>query len=406
MRVFLTVNFSPWSRYHGGGQRSTHFLACALARRGHEVTVVFTKPPWERVKLPALPYRIEWAALLDVASRRAAPLRPLTALSVAHTVRRLARRGAPSVVHAQGEEGALVPYVLACPLVLTPRYPSYPSELAARAGRPLRRAGLWLSHPKLLALQAAARRAAFVCPTSQSSAQMAQRALGVDEARIRVIPNGVDPTFFERERRPDAASGPLLFFGRIQREKGVDVLVEAFAQSAHGERKLCIVGQGSDLPWLRRAVRARGLEPRTEFWPWERAEVLAERLAGAALAVLPSREESFGNAMLEAMAAATPLVSTTAGSVPEVVQHGETGLLVPPNDARALRGAIATLLAEPARAEALGRAGRAGVRARYSWDAVAAQYEEVYAEAGQPRRAAASAPAEQVGSDLAARSRR
>ena len=53
MRCLLTVNFSPWSRYSGGGQRSTHNLARALAQRGHDVSVVYTKPPWEQVQLPA-----------------------------------------------------------------------------------------------------------------------------------------------------------------------------------------------------------------------------------------------------------------------------------------------------------------------------------------------------------------
>src|SRR3954451_18857742 len=67
MRCILTVNFSPWSRYSGGGQRSTHNLARALVKRGHEVTVVFTKAPWEQVPLPPdLPYQVVWAALPGV----------------------------------------------------------------------------------------------------------------------------------------------------------------------------------------------------------------------------------------------------------------------------------------------------------------------------------------------------
>ena len=56
MHVALTCNFSPWSRYRGGGQRATHLLASALSAEGHEVTVIFTKPPWEHVDVPsALP---------------------------------------------------------------------------------------------------------------------------------------------------------------------------------------------------------------------------------------------------------------------------------------------------------------------------------------------------------------
>src|SRR5262245_15559702 len=109
MRCILTVNFSPWSRYSGGGQRSTHNLACALAQRGHDVSVVYTKPPWEAVQLPAaLPYQPLWAALPAFRSRSGALLRPLTSLSVARQVERLARHGAELVVHGNGEEAALI----------------------------------------------------------------------------------------------------------------------------------------------------------------------------------------------------------------------------------------------------------------------------------------------------------
>ena len=382
MRIALTVNFSPWSRYRGGGQRSTHQLASALARRGHDVSVVFTKPPWEAISVPSdLPYQVRWATLFDLTSRRAAPLRPLSALSVARSLRELSRERALSVVHAQGEEGALAHRAVHCPVVLTARYPSYPSALLAGGLPPALRAWHLLRDPKYLALAHAARGAALVCATSLSSASMLERALDVDSARLRVVPNGVDPTFLARARRPDAARGPLLFFGRIEYAKGVDVLLEAFARSSHRERTLCVVGEGDALPRLQRAVRERALEARVELQPWQSADALSERLAGAALAVLPSREESFGNAMVEAMAAGTPLITTSAGSLPELVRDGETGVLVPADDAESLRHAIDSLLADPARAEALGRRARAHVEATHCWDAVAAQYEELYAEA-------------------------
>jgi glycosyltransferase involved in cell wall biosynthesis len=385
MHIALTVNFSPWSRYRGGGQRSTHFLACALARRGHRVSVVFTKPPWERVAVPDdLPYRVLWAALPDVVSRRAAPLRVLTALTVAQRLRELAERDPPAVVHAQGEEGLLVPTVLRCPFLLTPRYPNYPAELLA--GRSSR-LGRWLKHPKYAALGATARRAVFVCPTSSSSARMLEQAFGIEPARIRILPNGVDPTFLSQARKPGAEQGPLLFFGRIEREKGIDTLVEALERSQHRERRLTIVGAGEALAWLERTLAERGLARRVELCGWEPADKLTARLSGAALAVLPSREESFGNAMIEAMAAGTPLVTTSAGSLPEVVAEG-TGVLVPPGDAAALARAIDDLLAHPARAEALGRAGRAHVQSRFSWDAAAACAESLYVEALGERESA------------------
>ena len=84
MHIALTVNYSPWSKYSGGGQRSTHSLACALSRAGHRVDVVYTRPPWEAVHTPpSLPYRVHWASLAAVRSHRSAALRPLSSFSVA-----------------------------------------------------------------------------------------------------------------------------------------------------------------------------------------------------------------------------------------------------------------------------------------------------------------------------------
>jgi glycosyltransferase involved in cell wall biosynthesis len=381
MHVVLTCNFSPWSRYRGGGQRSTHMLASALSALGHQVSVVYTKPPWERVHVPpALPYRVRWAVLPAAVSRRNAPLRPLSAVSVAWAVRTLAAEGPVHVVHGQGEEAALVAATLPCPLVLTPRYPSYPADLAASGRVSLSRAGLWLRDPKYPLLAATARRAALVCTTSQHAARAVGSALGVEPARLRVVPNGVDPAFFDVARSPHAASGPLLFFGRVEPEKGSDVLLRAFADSAHSGRELHVVGEGHGAAALLRAADRAGVSARLRLHPWEQADALRARLGNAALAVLPSREESFGNAVAEAMAAGTPVVSTTAGSIPELVESGRTGWLVPADDASALRCAIDALLADPDSAEALGRAARSAVQQRCSWDQVARAYAAIYAE--------------------------
>jgi glycosyltransferase involved in cell wall biosynthesis len=390
MHIALTCNFSPWSRYRGGGQRATHLLASALAEHGHDVSVIFTKPPWEQVEVPSpLPYRLFWAALPHTVSRRDAPLRPLTAFSVAHAVRALARERPLDVVHSQGEEGVLVDRVVRCPLVLTPRYPAYPDELFTPSRSWLRRARFWIGDHKYVALTQTARRATLVCTTSHYAARTVEAALRVDPSRLHVVPNGIDASFFAVERAPRAATGPVLFFGRVMREKGIDTLLSAFAGSAHRDRELHVVGEGDEPAALARAVRETGIADRVRFFPWESPSALRARLAQAALAVLPSREESFGNAMAETMAAGTPLVTTTAGSLPELVDSGRTGFLVPPGDAEALRSAMDELLADPVRAEALGRAGRSAMQARYSWQQVAKQYEEIYVRA---RARAGAAP--------------
>ncbi len=354
MKIALTVNFSPWSAYSGGGQRSTHRLASALAARGHDVTVVYTKPPWERLEVPRdLPYRAIFAALVSRRSRSGAPLRVLTAITVA---RAIAKLGAIDVVHCQGEEGALIR--TRARLVVTPRYPSYPRLLIA---------------PKYLALGVLLARADALATTSAAALASVERAYRRLPAQRTVVPNGVDATFLEVERDARASAGPVVFFGRIEHSKGLDTLLAAMRGI---DRELVVIGRGAMEGEARAYAAVHDL--RVRFHEWAPPSELARVLASASVVALPSREESFGNVMVEAMAAGAPLVSTTAGSIPEIAIDGETARLVAPGSEHALREAIAGLLADPGSAEALGGAGRRHVRDRFSWDASAAAFEALY----------------------------
>ncbi len=379
MRIALTVNFSPWSAYSGGGQRSVHNLAVALSARGHRVTVVYTRPPWERVDVPpTLPYELRWAALPAVRSRVDAPLRPLSAIAVARVVAELSHREARIVVHANGEEAALLPRLRG--LVVTPRYPSFPAALRRRGG--LARAWAWARYPKYAALGLALRRADRWCPTSASAAASVERTYSLSRERCRVVPNGVAPEFAAIERRHDAGAGPIVFFGRMAAEKNPMLVLDAVAGQGDPRLRALFVGRGPEQARVRERARALGLADRVELIDWLEPAALAERLAGASVVALPSVEESFGNAMVEAMAAGAPLVTTRAGSIPELLDDGVHAELVPVDDVVATTAAIARLRREPARAEALGRAARAHVAARYGWDATARAFEAVYDECG------------------------
>jgi glycosyltransferase involved in cell wall biosynthesis len=96
------------------------------------------------------------------------------------------------------------------------------------------------------------------------------------------------------------------------------------------------------------------------------------------LFVLPSLYEGFGIAILEAMAAGRPVVATAVGGIPEVVVHGETGLLVPPGDPVALADALHELLAHPERARALGARGRERAREKFRIESIVRQHEALY----------------------------
>jgi glycosyltransferase involved in cell wall biosynthesis len=383
MRVVLTTNFSPWSAYSGGGQRSTHNLACALAQRGHSVTVVFTKSPLERIPLPAqLPYRVRWAELYDLTSRVDAPLRPLTALSVARVVRdELRDSDGAVVVHGNGEEVATVDRLRRhrrFGLVVTPRYPSYPAPFiehqGSRAGR------IWnaLRYPKYAALGAALRGADVCCPPSRYSAGEIARVFALPPAKIEAVHNGVPAEFLAYTWRGDSG-GPVLFFGRFERSKGVDVLVEALGRLGARAPRVLLVGRGPLEGWLRARIVELGLSQRVELRGWADHDALGALLEQASLAVLPSLEENFSLAVLSALCVGTPLVTTPVGGTPELIESGQTGVLVKAGDSAELAGALAELGADPARAAAIGARGRALVRGSFTWAAAAAKLERLYA---------------------------
>ncbi len=377
MRIVLTTNFSPWSSYSGGGQRSTHQLATALHDAGHDVHVVYTAPPF-REPVPSDPpvYQIHWATFFDPRGNRAAPLRPLNAVSVLGVIRRIQREKSIDVVHCQGEEGALLgPWVKArgIGLVLTPRYPTYPEVLQPRMPA-TSRAWMWIRHGKYMALGIAIRGAARICPTSEAAAQNIRRAYGVSPARMTVVPNGIQPVMMGGEWQGNR-EGELLFYGRLAHDKGVDVLLEAVASTDYG---LHIVGRGESETALRAQANSLGLMDRIRWTPWMEPEALRGTMEQAAMVVLPSRAESFGNAMAEALAVGVPLVTTHAGSIPGVV--GEGALCVPPGDSIALARAIASVEQEPEQTARRREIGLRRMADRYQWSAVAASFVQVYEE--------------------------
>jgi glycosyltransferase involved in cell wall biosynthesis len=400
MNVILTIDFSPWSAYSGGAQRSTHNLATALARRGHEVAVVFTKPPWERVTVPEdLLYDLHWATFFDFKSRRKAPLRPLNAWSVARTVERLLEAEQPTVVHSNGEEGGLIHRLRprhAFGFVATPRHPQYPEILFKDV--PLsffETARLFLMEGKYLMQGQAVRHADLCVPPSAFAADLVRRAYGICEARLRVVPNGVPEEFLAYEHDAEAGrTGPLVFFGRFDRTKGVDTLVEALGLLGDEAPRTLIIGRGTQERELARQITRLGLADRVQLLPWMTHEALAQTLTTARVAVLPSRQENFSLAVLSAMAVGPPVISTFVGGTAEIIDHEETGLLVQPGQPEALAAAIRRLYRDAALARRLGRAGRTHVRTHFTWDIVAKMFEQIYASllpasAGVEERAAA-----------------
>jgi glycosyltransferase involved in cell wall biosynthesis len=202
--------------------------------------------------------------------------------------------------------------------------------------------------------------------------------------RIEVLPNAVDWQQFGSIPRPAGNPTPrVLFLGMVSARKGLDDLLAAILElRAVGAPSFAvdIVGD-EEFPGEWRRYRDRfhtaGLDDVVRFPGAAYGEQKLAYLAQADLFVLPSRNESFGIANLEAMAAGLPVVSTRTGAIPEYLQHGVHGLLVEPGDVSGLSRALGTLIADGELRLRLGEAARRAARA-YDWEPIAAQVAALY----------------------------
>jgi glycosyltransferase involved in cell wall biosynthesis len=238
------------------------------------------------------------------------------------------------------------------------------------------------------------RRAGAVTACSEDLGRRAL-ALGADPARLEVVPYGVDTDRF----RPDsvaranrrathgiAAEDPLLFAaGRMVRKKGFEYLIDALARvPPEMAVTLAIAGDGDLSAELReRAVRA-GVVERVHFLGNIPQNDVAAWLATADMVAVPSIRDDSGNVdglpniVLEALASGTPLITTPAGGIGQVVEHERTGLVVAERDSIRLADAITTLARDSAFRIRLGEAARAMVSARFGWERVASRLESAF----------------------------
>jgi D-inositol-3-phosphate glycosyltransferase len=217
-----------------------------------------------------------------------------------------------------------------------------------------------------------------------------------DPERIHILSPGVNHAFFAPGSRAgarralglDPDTPVVLFVGRIQPLKGLDVAVEAFSLLA-GEQSegavLVVVGgpSGPDGPahlaQVHELVERRGLDRRVRFVAPQPHEMLSSYYRAASVVLVPSRSESFGLVALEAAACGTPVVASAVGGLTTLVAHGETGFLVEERDPRQFAAAAAPILADAGLAASL--SVEAARRAqRYRWSRTAARLRALYGE--------------------------
>jgi glycosyltransferase involved in cell wall biosynthesis len=375
-------------------------LATSVAARGHEVHVV---APWHPlvtradeengVRFHFYKYApsprlnvFGYAAALraDVSLKGAAYIvAPLALAAGWRTARAVARQYRATVMHGH--------WVIPGGVVAAAAAPGLPLVVSLHGSDVYVAETLW-----------AARRAAGLVfrragAVTACSADLGRRAiaLGADPGRVDVVPYGVDPDRFRPDpfvrARRRASLGipthtPLLFTaGRLVRKKGFEYLIDALAKMPQEMNvQAAIAGAGDLESELHRRVEAAHIDYRVRFLGNLSQDEVAAWLATADMVAIPSVRDDSGNVdglpniVLETMASGTPLITTPAGGIGSVVEHGRTGLVVPERDASALAEGILTLARDPELRVRLGEAARASVMARFGWEFVAERFEAAY----------------------------
>ncbi len=187
---------------------------------------------------------------------------------------------------------------------------------------------------------------------------------GLNPMRVAIVPP-IPAALAAAKPVPPSREPEILFVGQVIRGKGVDLLLKALA-GVPGDWHATLVGTGNHLDTCRALARELKISERVTFAGWVPHQALEPYYARAAVCVVPSRwPEPFGMVGVEAMARGRPVVAFAVGGIPDWLADGVTGILAPEADTAALGAAIANLLGDRERADALGQAGLARVQAEF-----------------------------------------
>lgn len=248
---------------------------------------------------------------------------------------------------------------------------------SVRQARGVREKIRWLRFYPFFMQEIVARRMDRIITGSRNSADSVAEEFRLERDDVAVIYDGVDTEVFQPQKAV-REPGRLLYVGNSDdRNKGARYLLEAFALLKHRDLRLTIVDRTNAF-LVATLGRELEIEDRITITGRVSREELVRLYNEAELFVSPSLYEGFGLPAAEAMACGTPLVATTAGAFPEVVEQDVSGLLVPPGDAGALAGGIQRVLDDAELRQRLGREGRRRIVERFSWRETALQTQALY----------------------------
>ncbi|MFO0687655.1 MAG: glycosyltransferase family 4 protein [Myxococcota bacterium] len=386
------------------------FLAREMARLGHAVDVYVGPPypdPMPFARVTELPNQQFWAKWVlgqtDQIVPRERPLQVLSPLNfyelaasrigflpelfafsfrafrrIADELRAGARYDLVHDVQCLGY-GLLGLRALGLPVVTTVHHPLTVDRRASfiRDESLLQAIGTMKFYP--IGMQSfVARRLDAVLTSSEVSRRQIVQDFGVAPDRLVNVRNGLDTDWFRPDPGVAKRPGEILCVGRSSDpNKGIRTLVRALAKLP-AEIRLTLVDDDNRDNKVRRWAAEQGVLDRLTLTGRVGSAELLGLYRRAELVVVPSRYEGFGLPAVEALACGTPVVATRAGALAEVMERTGGGLLAPRDDPDALAAAIATLMADPARRDALARSGRGRVVEAYSWPQIARTTEDAY----------------------------
>jgi glycosyltransferase involved in cell wall biosynthesis len=391
-----------WYPQHASDTQATyvHDINRHLVRRGHSVTVVTPGDPslsredtFDGVKIVRFPLNLPADLTYGrVAQSRVSWLGRFARVAVManyleaqhRAIMAEAREERVDVIHAHwaiptGPAAVMAARKLGIPSIITMHGGDVYVNPEQGYDFPTR----WYVRP---ALRWTLRHAGALTAITEDCRQHALRA-GAPDDHIRLVFNGTDLRRFspaENGNRGDPRFGPHMIFAcrQLFPRKGIRFLLEAAAQlkPKFPELKVVLAGDGFERPELAHLAAELGIGADVTFLGWVPNADLPPYYRAAAVSVIPSLEEGFGIPAAEAMGCEVAVVASDAGGLPEVVEHGVTGLVVPRGDSAALAQAIGSLLADPERRRAMGQAGRERALRLFDWDRSAEQFEELYRE--------------------------
>jgi N-acetyl-alpha-D-glucosaminyl L-malate synthase BshA len=361
----------------GSGVVATE-LGYAIAKRGHEVHIVSSEKPFRwRSNVPGLTF--------DRVHVPSYPLfhEPQYVLALTNALVKVTRERNLDILHAHYALPHATAAYLAHQILVSTVGTAAPRTVTTLHGTDITIVGSDPSFKDVVAFSI--EQSHGVTAVSESLKQDTIRTLGT-RRDIRVIHNFLDCERYRRTPDPalraellGGAEAVVIHVSNFRPVKRVDRVLDTFIRIRECvNARLVMVGNGPDRAALERSVANQGLSESVEF-VGERHDLIA-LLSSADLFLLPSAQESFGMAALEAMACGTPVVASRVGGLPEVIDDGETGFLCDEDDINGMAARSIELLTDKALHQRIAGAGAIAVRQRFCEDLVVPQYLDLYKE--------------------------